>query len=148
MRHDETVAVTITIPKALHRAVQELADRDHCGNFSAAIRKVLYKEAGVPTEISLSPQAVEKIQHSESRATAFGRPPRLPSSPITESPLVNLTGDPGALNRAMTEAHPLRAEASLPTPKVASPIGSKSEPRTRVSRRPKAPPSVPIPAPK
>ena len=44
-RDKESTAITITLPSALDRALQRLADRKHCGNKSAAIREILYKEA-------------------------------------------------------------------------------------------------------
>ena len=46
VRDKESTAITITLPLALDRALQALADQKHCGNKSAAIREVLYKEAG------------------------------------------------------------------------------------------------------
>src|SRR2546423_2098116 len=46
VRDKESTAITITLPLALDRALQALADEKHCGNKSAAIREVLYKEAG------------------------------------------------------------------------------------------------------
>ena len=47
VRDKESTAITITLPLALDRALQALADQKHCGNKSAAIREVLYKEAGM-----------------------------------------------------------------------------------------------------
>lgn len=53
-----------------------------------------------------------------------------------------------SLRHLATQAHPLRAESPVPTPKAASPSDNKPAPHTPVSRRPKkGPRSVPAPAP-
>lgn len=73
MRDKESTAITITLPLALDRALQELADKKHCGNKSAAIREVLYKEAGMKTTLRLNEKrdsgALAKAEH---RAVKYG----------------------------------------------------------------------------
>jgi len=73
VRDKESTAITITLPLALDRALQALADRKHCGNKSAAIREVLYKEAGMKTTLRLSEKtdsaAVAKAEH---RSVKYG----------------------------------------------------------------------------
>ncbi len=53
-RDKESTAITITLPCALDRALQALADQKHCGNKSAAIREILYKEAGMQATFRLN----------------------------------------------------------------------------------------------
>ena len=73
MRDKESTAITITLPLALDRALQALADQKHCGNKSAAIREVLYKEAGMQTKLRLKEKkdnaAVAKAEH---RSVKYG----------------------------------------------------------------------------
>ena len=73
VRDKESTAITITLPLALDRALQALADRKHCGNKSAAIREVLYKEAGMKTTLRLNEKtdsaAVAKAEH---RSVKYG----------------------------------------------------------------------------
>lgn len=68
MRDKESTAITITLPLVLDRALQALADQKHCGNKSAAIREVLYKEAGMQAKLRLN----EK-KDNDSLANAHGR---------------------------------------------------------------------------
>jgi hypothetical protein len=49
-----SIAITITLPLVLDRALQAFADQKHCGNKSAAIRELLYKEAGVPAKLRMN----------------------------------------------------------------------------------------------
>lgn len=67
MRDKESIAITITLPLALDRALQALADQKHCGNKSAAIREVLYKEAGLQAKLRLNDKkdtaSVAKAEH-------------------------------------------------------------------------------------
>jgi len=73
VRDKESTAITITLPLALDRALQALADQKHCGNKSAAIREVLYKEAGMKTTLRLNEKtdsaAVAKAEH---RSVKYG----------------------------------------------------------------------------
>lgn len=73
MRDKESTAITITLPRALDRALQALADRKHCGNKSAAIREVLYKEAGMKGNLRMNEKtdsaAIAKAEH---RAVKYG----------------------------------------------------------------------------
>lgn len=73
MRDKESTAITITLPLALDRALQELADQKHCGNKSAAIREVLYKEAGMKATLRLNEKtdraALAKAEH---RSVKYG----------------------------------------------------------------------------
>ena len=73
VRDKESTAITITLPVALDRALQALADQKHCGNKSAAIREVLYKEAGMQAKLRLN----EKKDHAsvakaEQRSVKYG----------------------------------------------------------------------------
>ena len=67
VRDKESTAITITLPVALDRALQALADQKHCGNKSAAIREVLYKEAGMQVELRMNEKkdkaSVAKAEH-------------------------------------------------------------------------------------
>jgi hypothetical protein len=67
VRDKESTAITITLPLALDRALQALADEKHCGNKSAAIREVLYKEAGMQGKLRMNEKkdndAVVKAEH-------------------------------------------------------------------------------------
>jgi hypothetical protein len=54
VRDKESTAITITLPLVLDRALQALADQKHCGNKSATIREVLYKEAGMQAKLRLN----------------------------------------------------------------------------------------------
>jgi len=73
VRDKESTAITITLPVALDRALQALADKKHCGNKSAAIREVLYKEAGMKAKLRINEKtdndAVAKAEH---RAVKYG----------------------------------------------------------------------------
>ena len=73
MRDKESIAITITLPVALDRALQSLADQKHCGNKSAAIREVLYKEAGMLPKLRMNEKkdfaAVAKAEH---RSVKYG----------------------------------------------------------------------------
>lgn len=78
-RDKDSKAITITLPAALDRALDVLAKRNHCGNKSAAIRAVLYKEAGVSSDKIRLFEAVDKdeIAAAERRAIKYGgRQPR------------------------------------------------------------------------
>ncbi|HEV2805161.1 MAG TPA: hypothetical protein VGW57_09550 [Chthoniobacterales bacterium] len=73
VRDKDSVAITITLPLVLDRALQALADEKHCGNKSAAIREVLYKEAGMQTTLRINERkdgdAVTKAEH---RSVKYG----------------------------------------------------------------------------
>ena len=73
VRDKESTAITITLPLALDRALQALADQKHCGNKSAAIREVLYKEAAVHGQLRLNEKkdsaSVAKAEH---RSVKYG----------------------------------------------------------------------------
>jgi metal-responsive CopG/Arc/MetJ family transcriptional regulator len=73
VRDKESMAITITLPRALNRALQALADQKHCGNKSAAIREVLYKEAGMKVDLRMNEKtdnaAIAKAEH---RAVKYG----------------------------------------------------------------------------
>jgi predicted transcriptional regulator len=73
VRDKESTAITITLPAALDRALQALADEKHCGNKSAAIREVLYKEAGMQGKLRMNEKkdndAVVKAEH---RSVKYG----------------------------------------------------------------------------
>ena len=73
VRDKESTAITITLPVALDRALQALADQKHCGNKSAAIREVLYKEAGMQAKLRLNEKkdsaSVAKAEH---RSVKYG----------------------------------------------------------------------------
>ena len=72
VRDKESTAITITLPIALDRALQALADRKHCGNKSAAIREVLYKEAGIG-ELRLNEKKdSDAVSKAERRAIKYG----------------------------------------------------------------------------
>jgi metal-responsive CopG/Arc/MetJ family transcriptional regulator len=75
VRHKETVAITITLPKALNEAVEELANREHCGNKSAVIREALYKEIGISNGLMLKEDAVPRIQEAEERTVKYSSTP-------------------------------------------------------------------------
>jgi len=73
VRDKESTAITITLPLALDRALQELADRKHCGNKSAAIREVLYKEAGMKGTLRLNEKAdAAALVKAEHRSVKYG----------------------------------------------------------------------------
>lgn len=73
MRDKESTAITITLPLALDRALQALADQKHCGNKSAAIREVLYKEAGMKANLRLSEKTDSaSLAKAEHRAVKYG----------------------------------------------------------------------------
>ena len=73
MRDKESTAITITLPRALDRALQALADQKHCGNKSAAIREVLYKEAGMNGNLRLNEKRDNTaIAKAERRAAKYG----------------------------------------------------------------------------
>jgi hypothetical protein len=74
MRAKQTTAITITLPAALDRALQTFADRKHCGNKSAALREILYKEAGVPNgSVRVNEEnGKSEIAAAEKRAVKYG----------------------------------------------------------------------------
>ena len=73
MRDKESTAITITLPLALDRALQALADQKHCGNKSAAIREVLYKEAGMQANLRVNEKAnTVAIAKAERRSVKYG----------------------------------------------------------------------------
>lgn len=73
VRDKETTAITITLPLALDRALQALADKKHCGNKSAAIREVLYKEAGVNPNLRLNEKTDStSVANAERRSLKYG----------------------------------------------------------------------------
>ena len=73
VRDKESTAITITLPLALDRALQTLADQKHCGNKSAAIREVLYKEAGIQGKLRLNEkQDSDSVAQAEHRSLKYG----------------------------------------------------------------------------
>lgn len=73
MRDKESIAITITLPLALDRALQALADQKHCGNKSAAIREVLYKEAGMQGQLRLNEKKdSDSVSKAERRSVKYG----------------------------------------------------------------------------
>jgi Arc/MetJ-type ribon-helix-helix transcriptional regulator len=73
VRDRESTAITITLPRALDRALQALADQKHCGNKSAAIREVLDKEAGMKAKLRMSEEMDNAaIEKAERRAVKYG----------------------------------------------------------------------------
>ena len=73
VRDKESTAITITLPLALDRALQDLADQKHCGNKSAAIREVLYKEAGMKAKLRLNEEGGNSaITKAERRSVKYG----------------------------------------------------------------------------
>jgi predicted transcriptional regulator len=73
VRDKESTAITITLPLALDRALQALADQKHCGNKSAAIREVLYKEADMKAKLRLNEKAGNAaIANAERRSVKYG----------------------------------------------------------------------------
>ena len=73
MRDKESTAITITLPLALDRALQALADQKHCGNKSAAIREVLYKEAGMKAKLRMNETTDNAaIAKAERRSVKYG----------------------------------------------------------------------------
>lgn len=73
VRDKESIAITITLPLALDRALQALADQKHCGNKSAAIREVLYKEAGMPAKLRINEQKdADSVTKAERRSVKYG----------------------------------------------------------------------------
>lgn len=73
MRDKESTAITITLPLALDRALQALADQKHCGNKSAAIREVLYKEAGMQGTLRLNEKKDNaSVAKAERRSVKYG----------------------------------------------------------------------------
>ena len=73
MRDKESTAITITLPLALDRALQALADQKHCGTKSAAIREVLYKEAGMQATLRLNEKRVnDSLSKAERRSVKYG----------------------------------------------------------------------------
>jgi len=71
MRHKDTVAVTITLPRSLHEAVQRLAKARDCGNVSAVIRTALFKEAGVVERMELKEDGVAQAQAAQERSLKY-----------------------------------------------------------------------------
>lgn len=73
VRDKESTAITITLPLALDRALQALADQKHCGNKSAAIREVLYKEAGMQAKLRVNEKKVsDSLAKAERRSVNYG----------------------------------------------------------------------------
>ena len=73
VRDKESTAITITLPLALDRALQALADQKHCGNKSAAIREVLYKEAGMQATLRLNEKKDnDSVTNAENRSVKYG----------------------------------------------------------------------------
>ena len=73
MRDKESTAITITLPLALDRALQALADQKHCGNKSAAIREVLYKEAGMKATLRMNEKTDNAaVANAEHRSVKYG----------------------------------------------------------------------------
>ena len=73
VRDKESTAITITLPLALDRALQALADQKHCGNKSAAIREVLYKEAGMKTTLRINEKTdTAALAKAEHRSVKYG----------------------------------------------------------------------------
>jgi predicted transcriptional regulator len=73
MRNKESTAITITLPRALDRALQALADQKHCGNKSAAIREVLYKEAGMQAKLRMDEtKDSDSVAKAERRSVKYG----------------------------------------------------------------------------
>jgi hypothetical protein len=73
VRDKESTAITITLPLALDRALQALADQKHCGNKSAAIREVLYKEAGMQATLRLNEKRDnDSLSKAERRFVKYG----------------------------------------------------------------------------
>jgi hypothetical protein len=73
VRDKESTAITITLPLALDRALQALADQKHCGNKSAAIREVLYKEAGTGGALRLNEKKdSDAVSKAERRSVKYG----------------------------------------------------------------------------
>ena len=73
VRDKESTAITITLPRALDRALQALADQKHCGNKSAAIREVLYKEAGMQAKLRINEKKDnDSVTKAERRSVKYG----------------------------------------------------------------------------
>lgn len=73
VRDKESTAITITLPLALDQALQALADEKHCGNKSAAIREVLYKEAGMQAKLRMNEKKdSDSIAKAEHRSVKYG----------------------------------------------------------------------------
>jgi hypothetical protein len=73
VRDNESTAITITLPRALDRALQALADQKHCGNKSAAIREILYEEAGMQATLRLNEKKdSDSVTNAERRSVKFG----------------------------------------------------------------------------
>jgi metal-responsive CopG/Arc/MetJ family transcriptional regulator len=73
VRDKESTAITITLPRALDEALQALADQKHCGNKSAAIREVLYKEAGMKAKLRMNEKTDNaSIAKAEQRSVKYG----------------------------------------------------------------------------
>jgi predicted transcriptional regulator len=72
VRDKESTAITITLPVALDKALQALADQKHCGNKSAAIREVLYKEAGMQAKLRMNEKTDnDSIARAEVRSVKY-----------------------------------------------------------------------------
>jgi metal-responsive CopG/Arc/MetJ family transcriptional regulator len=73
VRDKESTAITITLPRALDQALQALADQKHCGNKSAAIREVLYKEASMKAKLRMNEKTDNaSIAKAEQRSVKYG----------------------------------------------------------------------------
>jgi hypothetical protein len=73
VRAKEPTAITITLPLALDRALQALADQKHCGNKSAAIREVLYKEAGMQAKLRMNEKKDnDSLAKAKHRSVKYG----------------------------------------------------------------------------
>jgi len=79
-RHDEArrgverlIADLIPVLDGFDRALQALADQKHCGNKSAAIREVLYKEAGMQAKLRMSEKKDnDSLANAERRSVKYG----------------------------------------------------------------------------
>jgi hypothetical protein len=73
VRAKDSTAITITLPLALDRALKKLADQKHCGNKSAAIREVLYKEAGMQAKLRMEEKKDnDAVSSAERRSVKYG----------------------------------------------------------------------------
>jgi hypothetical protein len=105
VRDKESTAITITLPLALDRALQALADQKHCGNKSAAIREVLYKEAGMQGKLRMNEKKDnDSVTNAEHRSVKYGS--RKKKSKKVKSFPVTL----GRRNWAQVTAHQLLTE--------------------------------------
>lgn len=79
VRAKDSTAITITLPLVLDRALQKLADQKHCGNKSAAIREVLYREAGMRAKLRIEEKRDnDAVSKAERRSVKYGSRKRQP----------------------------------------------------------------------